>query len=220
MGWMEKLPWMGIGTCLVQGLRFIHRRGRLEANSEGSPKSEVEMRMEASYKNIERVVGWIGNADNKALIVLAFQGAIIAGGAAAIGLLKPAMAWQPTQVQGILFSLLLGGFAVAFILSVYNSVRAPNPDVTPREQEEGQGSPFFFGSIAAMSLDDFRARMHRLDVAGIEDELIRQTHVNAGIASRKFGRLRLAIVNLGLELAFLVAAAGLLAVWLAHWTGQ
>jgi len=44
--------------------------------------STTAARLEAAYRNLDRSIGWVQNADNKALIVLAFQGAVVAGLAA------------------------------------------------------------------------------------------------------------------------------------------
>ncbi len=171
------------------------------------PDLAQAQRLETSYKNLERIAGWIGNADNKVLIVLAFQGAIIAGIAT-----TGAGIWQTIQRQAQPWShyglaILFWVFVGCIILSLIYAFRAISPTVTHREHKEGRGSPFFYGTIAAMPLDQFRARMRGLDGDAIEEELIQQTHINAGIVCRKFQDTKAAIRFLWWELIFLLAAA-------------
>ena len=179
---------------------------RIRAESDDSP---AVFRLEASYKNLERVIGWIGNADNKALILLAFQGVILAGAAAVAGFIRMALLRQPTEwlFWGLCVTLVV--LASLFVACTCSAVHALHPDVKPRGAKVGQGSPFFFGSIAAMELAAFTAKMRGLDAVAIEGELIKQTHVNAVIVSRKFTWLKRAARLLVAELAFLAVAAAI-----------
>ncbi|CCF85631.1 membrane hypothetical protein [Nitrolancea hollandica Lb] len=175
------------------------------------------VRIEASYRNLDQVIGWIGNADNKALILLAFHGAVIAGGAAIFpaalqSLLEQLSVWMRILVIGPLVA-----FGVCFLVSVLRASRAIVPDVTTSEQSIGQHSPFFFGSVAGMTLDDFRARMYALDPKSLEEELIKNTYVIAGIAARKFCDVKAALYFLLLALVFLLVAIVIATVFLVVW---
>lgn len=166
----------------------------------------TSVRIEASYRNLDQVIGWIGNADNKALILLAFHGAVIAGGAVIVPaalepLLEQSSVWMRVFVIGLLVA-----FGVCFSYSVFRAARAIIPDVTTSEQQIGRHSPFFFGSVAGMTLDDFQTRMCALDPKSVEEELIKNTYVIAGIATRKFRDVKAALYSLLLALAFLVVA--------------
>jgi len=164
-------------------------------------------RLEASYKNLERIVGWVGNADNKVLIVLAFQGAIIAGIAT-----TGAGIWRTIQHQigpwwHYALAVIFWVFVCCVALSLICAFRAINPTISHQEHKEGRGSPFFYGTIAAMSPDQFYARMCGLDADAIEEELIRQTHINAGIVCQKFQDTKAAVRFLRWEMMLLLAAA-------------
>src|SRR5262249_51842524 len=106
-----------------------------------------------------------------------------------------------------IFLALVAVFLACFVISTFWAIRALYPDVTRREQDEGRRSPLYFGTIAAMPLGEFTSHMRGLDADGVEEELLRQTHINAGIASRKFAYLRLASLFMAMEIAFVVFAA-------------
>lgn len=171
-----------------------------------------QLRLDACYRNLERIIVWVGNADTKTLIVLAFQGAIIAVVATTGAAIRRAIGLQPEAWLQILLYGLFTGFGACFCLSLIFAFRAINPDTTPREAEEAKRSPFFFATIAAMSLAEFRDRVRGLDAETIEEELIKQTHVNAGIVTRKFRDMKRTLLWLRLELLFLFVAVLVIAL--------
>jgi hypothetical protein len=166
----------------------------------------VDARVNASYENLNRGISWISNADNKALIGLAFQGAILAGLAAAGDGLRVAIEHQRSECLVIVELVLLGGFTLALSWSLWKFFRSLFPRVTARDRSEAAQSPFFFGTIGAMPLAAFRERMRGLNALAIEEELIKQTHVVADIASRKFRNLQLAYIWLAPELLLLAGS--------------
>jgi hypothetical protein len=140
-------------------------------------------RLDASYRNLDRLIGWVTNADQKGLIALTLEGILIAGLVASGGTIAAAIERSPEfLVKWALIALLVAFGWCAGMFSL-----------TPREKEEGKRSPFFFGTIQAMGLDDFAALMRGMGPAEIEWELIRQTHVNAGIVARKFMEVKKAL---------------------------
>jgi Family of unknown function (DUF5706) len=160
-------------------------------------------RLDASYRNLDRAIAWVSNADTKALVVLAFQGAVLTG-LAAFG--EPLRASVENQRTCWLPALLLSGMAVflaVLCFSLWESFRTLFPDITPRDAQESTGSPFFFATISRMPLEDFNVRMSSLEIRDIEREVVKQTHVVASIATRKFTNLKHAFISLGLELFFL-----------------
>lgn len=168
------------------------------------PVSTTPDRLEAAYRNLDRSIGWVQNADNKALIVLAFQGAVVAGLAAAGDPLRTTIEHQRASWQPPTIIVLLIVFTIAFAFSAWKSLRTLLPDATARGV-----SPFFFGSIAGMNEADFRATMRQLDGTHIEEELNRQTFIVSGIADRKFARLRFSIIALAVELGSLLISTAL-----------
>lgn len=197
-------------VCGQTGNMTSSRGAGSEDTATTAAREAEQRRLDASYRNLERIAGWITNADNKALILLTFQGAVVAGVAATAGAARVAIDQQPMPALAWVLWGLLGLGLLAFGGSVYTSLRAIVPDITPREREAGHQSPFYFASIAALSLEHFSARMRALDTPAIEKELLRQTHVNAGIALRKFQRVNYSVKWLGVELVCLVLAAFIL----------
>lgn len=196
-------------VLVLQLLRNQRSAGGPGNDASVSPATTVgfQHRIDASYENLRRVIAWIGNADNKALIVLGFQGAIVAGVATAAGPLRTFLIGHPTPWPLWPMIALLAAFVVCFCVSLLMAFTTIYPDTKPRERDESRESPFFFGTISTMSLEKFTAKMHALDIAMLEDELIRQTHINAGIATRKFVSVKRASWFLGVELVFLLTSA-------------
>lgn len=170
------------------------------------PSELMAARIEAAYRNLDQVIGWIGNADNKALILLAIHGAMIAG-AAAIGptAIEPLHERTANWVLGVALVPIVA-FGICVTWSLILATRAISPDVTTSEQQIGRNSPFFFGSVAGMTVDEFRTRMCTLNLHDIEEELIKNTYVVAGIAGRKFRDVRMAVRLIRLAWMFLIMA--------------
>jgi len=157
----------------------------------------MSIRIEASYKNLERASSWVINADTKASLILAFNG----------GLFAHLMTKTP-EIRTILlkngvgmnFAILLAIsvlFLLFFILSITNCFRTIRPSIdgfTP--------SLFYFGTIQNLSLDVFKQRIKNLDEESIEEELINQTHIVSKVAYRKFTSIRKASNNLVASLIF------------------
>lgn len=149
-----------------------------------SPTAE---RLEANYRNLDRVNDWIANAEGKAGGVFGVAGILL-------GLVVSRLPDAIIGISKISFSLgwlsnlsfIAAG--ILLVLSTYRSLIVYYPKL-----DAPAVSPFYFGSIARMEFDDFSARMKQLDPTKIEAEIIQQTHVNAGIALRKFENTRAAI---------------------------
>jgi hypothetical protein len=156
-------------------------------------------RLEVNYRNLDRINAWIANADAKATAVLAGIGLLVAF---TFSRLSDVLAPQPHR-SPVTWYLNGGTFLLAVILltlSVYRSLRVLYPRVAPP-----MPSLLFFGTIAELSRDEFKARMKELDPAAIEEELILQTHVSARIAVEKFQNVGGAIRLLMAALPFLIA---------------
>lgn len=150
----------------------------------------MSQKIEASYRNLERVITWIQNADNKSSIVLAFNTAMIAVFFERLPyVLKMISLYRSDKhFLDIAVCLLLLAFLTCFIASIFNAVKVIFPDVHPRVTKK----LFFFGSIAALSKDDFIKGMNDLTDEDILNTLSEQTYINSEIASNKFRHLKLA----------------------------
>ncbi len=171
----------------------------------GEPADDVARRLDAEYRNLDRAVAWVANADNKALIALSFQGVVVVGLATVAEFVRAEINVQPAASRSWLTVLLIA-FIVFLVLSIFSAFRALFPIVSLGRPTGGGGSLFFFETVAAMPHDEFAARMRQLDIAGIESELIAQTHANAQVASRKFKRVKAVVIYLTIEVVCLVAA--------------
>lgn len=158
-------------------------------------------RLEACYRNLERVDEWIRSADNKAAALVTAESLLFALGVATLSdQVGAVVKGGPTlRVAALAFLAAIVSFAVSF----RSVLAALTPDVRQREE-----SLFFFGSIAGMSRGEFERRMKELSTETIEQELLDQTYTNAGIATLKFRHLStgsIALIwSLGLVLVFLV----------------
>jgi hypothetical protein len=154
--------------------------------------------LEANYRNLDRVIGWVASADAKATTILAVNGVLL--GLVASRLSDVIVAevintvYVPYARGGYFFS------ASLFIVSLCRAVIVFYPQVHPPAP-----SVFFFESIAEMKTQDFRARMNELDPANIVEELILQTHTVATIAKEKLKNVRAAILDFLGGLLFLIA---------------
>jgi len=138
--------------------------------------------------NLERILEWVSRFDNKSLIVLGVDTALL-------GILSgsaPQMSrWvQATQIfAGIAFAIL----AASFIL-VYTSTY-------PRTKTRAK-SLLFFGTVSELELDDFRHASIRRTEREYLDDLLEQCHKNSEIVASKFKSLTWAYRFLLLSLPF------------------
>jgi pycsar effector protein len=167
----------------------------------------MEDRLEATYRNLDRILQWVAMADNKALIVLTFQGAMVAGVAWIVISLGSTSFHRLAAWQLILLGILLVVFFLFFCVSLLKSFEGIFPSIRPLDKETDRGHQFFFGTIAAMPLEEFKRQMQSLQPGDIEEGLIQLTHINAQIAAKKFECLRAAVRALGLEMVTLALAA-------------
>lgn len=195
----------------IRARRHSSSPGTGRTGDQPGEEARLALRLDASYRNLDRVITWTANADNKAMIALAFQGAILAALASVADQIRDAFAtgWGCALVW--VLAVVGIAFIASFAISLYKLFRTIHPDTTPREKGIEQGSPFFFGTITGMPLEMFTARMKALDAAQVQEELIGQTYVISEIAHRKFARLRVANRCLLAELALLLVAVVIVA---------
>jgi hypothetical protein len=144
--------------------------------------------------------------------MFAFEGVMVAGIAASSNAVQGFVTRHASEPVVVALYALLSGSTLAFIGFLSFGFRAVYPDVTPRVLDESEGSPFFFGSIASLPLPEFERRSRALDVESIELALIRQTHVNAAIAGRKFHWLKRAFPCLIVQASCLIVSSLLVAM--------
>jgi hypothetical protein len=175
------------------------------------PNPHLEHHLDATQRNLERMHTHVAIADNKALIALTFQGAIVAGFAVLATTLKPHVESESVPVKfGVVVLVVL--FLVTFLISTWKLFQAISPRVTPTESLDDPSALFFFGTIAGMTTDEFMNRMNRLDPEAIHIGLLKTTQSVARIATAKYKNLQTAYVCLGIQMFFFMLAALLVVI--------
>jgi hypothetical protein len=157
----------------------------------------MEKKIEANYKNLERVNNWITNCDSKAGMVIAFNGILLTYLITKTPLIKKIVLDRSADIPSLLLYIIFCAYAVVLGISVYNAFKVINPDF-----KEKIPSLFFFCSIAQMDLKNYKHQMSGLTEERIEEELINQSYVNSKIAANKFIKLRSSVNYLLISLIF------------------
>ena len=157
----------------------------------------MEGKIDANYKNLERVNNWISNSDTKAGMILTFNGILCTYLITKIPLVKEIALRRFFDLPSCFLYFIFCAYALMLGLSLCRAFRVINPDI-----KEKIPSLFYFGTITEMKLEDFKKKMKELSQEDIEEELINQTYVNAKITISKFINLKSSIKYLFLSLAF------------------
>ena len=164
--------------------------------------ADADPTLDAAYRTLDRVLGSITHADNKALIALTFQGAIIAGLILVATPLKDIVTrhgfWEIASVVALAL------FFVCLCISTLKLFETISPRFVPAKSPDHVSELFYFAGIAGMPGDVYLARLQQLDRAQIHEAVASITHVNAQIAVQKFKNLHLAYRGLGLQLILYV----------------
>lgn len=154
-----------------------------------------EKRLELEQKSLERVVYWIGNSDTKIQIVLAFVAALPALLISQYSDIKFLITTSILFVAWFIVFLMLFHFYFLSTCLLF-AFRTIAPDVKPRNQ----GSLFFFGTIALMSVVKYKQKMLSITPEEAENQINEQTHTVFTIASAKFSNLQESLKRLILAL--------------------
>lgn len=157
----------------------------------------MERRIDANYKNLERVNNWISNSDTKAAVILTFNGILFSYLITKTPSVKEIILQRLLDLPSFFLYLIFCAYAVMVGMSIFHAFKVLNPDI-----KERLPSLFFFGTIAEMELEDFKKKMKELNLESIQEELINQTYVNAKIAITKFTNLKHSVQYLFLSLGF------------------
>lgn len=163
-----------------------------------------DSQLDASYRTLDRVLGTVQMADNKALIALTFQGAIIAGLALVALPLQASIHTRALSTWDILLGILLFGFFGCLALSTLKLFQTISPRIVHVKDTNHPSMLFYFGGIASMSIDEFADRLRDLGQEDIHTGIATITHVNSSIALKKFANLRVAFMGLGLQVLLYV----------------
>ncbi len=133
-------------------------------------------------KNLERLLSWINNADQKVQFIFALDTAMLA---VVVSLIPSSHSW--TVVNAIITSISSLGLLV--------SVVCLGLATFPRTKGT-KGSIIYFGGIVSYSETDFQKKMQNLSEAEYVEEIIRQCYRNAEIANAKYNYIKIAMIAL------------------------
>jgi hypothetical protein len=174
--------------------------------------------IEVNKDNLHRVIGFVDVIDGKAKFILTLVLALTAYLVTQLGPYLDAHAkwgkpadWAPPCF--IILDLLALGCLASFIASAITIICAISPTTS---QHSGRSSPLFFGTIADMGIEDFKATMKNITPANVIDQIADQTYDNAKIVARKTAHVRRSIrffyYGLGCFFAFTVCRPILLSL--------
>lgn len=133
-------------------------------------------------KSLERHLAWVGRFDTRTSLIVGITIAMLG----VIASLAPPLAkWTVVFWCSFLGTgALLAGCLIALYVGLFPKTTSPN------------SSLLYFGTICGLKPDEFRRRLRaQSDIEYFED-LADQCHVNAGILSRKFTCLKVALALL------------------------
>ena len=146
-------------------------------------------------ENLDRVIRFADVMDGKAKFILTIVLALAAYLVAQLGPYMDAHAkWGSMNNWAPPFFVILDLIAVAclacFIATAITVVCAISPRLT---QHSGKASPLFFGTIAGMSIEEFKKAMTELTPNNVIDLLADQTFDNAKIVKQKTAHVQRSI---------------------------
>jgi Family of unknown function (DUF5706) len=156
----------------------------------------IERRVSILENTLTRQLAWIAAADAKTGFIFAVSTAMIGFLASA----APAYGkWTSVGVVlAIAAAVLLLGSLGCVVLAVFPRTSGPKSSV------------IFFGGIAGRSVNSYRVDVQALIEEEYEEDLIRQCHINAQIASNKYHWIKFASVLLAVGTLPWLAAAYIL----------
>jgi len=144
---------------------------------------------EDAFNTLNLINSWINNVDTKASFALAFQ-AVVIGFGFNNGL--------PSAIQNFINCLpkdrtaIVWGQLIAVIIFITGSALAAVflllTLVAKTKNKSGKKSVLFFGTIAAASLNDYKAKTMNMSDSELTKDLLEQIHTNSDICSVKFKR--------------------------------
>jgi hypothetical protein len=178
-----------------------------KSTASGPPAVE-DLELDTSYRTLDRIVGNISSADNKALIALTFQGAVVAGLiiiADALSKVKD-FHWDAVQISIIVAVVCFFSCLCWSTLKLFQTI---SPRIAPPHSPEHISELFYFGGIVNTKHDDYQMRMRDLTIEQVHEAVTHITWVQAHIVQQKYRNLRHAFQGLGLQVILFVIVVAL-----------
>ena len=168
---------------------------------------EIVFEKEDSYKLLELTNSWIGNMDTKASFLLAYlalvNGFVVSNGVPSIFSELPSI---PTGVDIWLKKIL----AIALYLTLVSSLFLLLGTLTARlKGNKKKTSLLFFGEIASMSLNDYKAKILNRTEEELIKDVLEQIHTNSLICTKKSR-----YYNVGVRVTFIATVLYVVCMWM------
>jgi|SRR5947209_8105458 len=176
--------------------------------SSGGPPSVEDLELDTAYRTLDRIVDNIVSADNKALIALTFQGAVVAG----LIIVADQLAHAHKMVLGPMWLgiiVVVAAFFSCLCWSTYKLFQTISPRIVPPHSAEHISELFYFGGIVNTKHDEFQRRMRDLSLEQVHEAVTHITFVQAHIVQAKYKNLRHAFQGLVLQVMLFVVVVSL-----------
>jgi hypothetical protein len=145
---------------------------------------------------LNRVQQWVLAADTKVSVLAATEAAVFA-------YVLPALAEWLEDASTT--TVIRAGLFVAILLLAYGIYRSLDALLPRTRNPHRLKSVTFFGDIATLTPDAYRARLKEMTNDDWEADYVNQIHTNAVIASGKHHSVRVGVVSFGIGLTVLAA---------------
>jgi hypothetical protein len=171
--------------------------------SAGRPETVEDLELDTAYRTLDRIVDNIATADNKALIALTFQGAVVAGLIIIADQLSHTHEFK-WNVMHISVIVIVAAFFCCLCWSTLKLFQTISPRIAPPHSAEHVSELFYFGGVVNTKHDEFKRRMRDLDLDQVHEAVTHITWVQAHIVQAKYKNLRHAFQGLGLQVILFV----------------
>jgi hypothetical protein len=164
------------------------------------PKADLSLDLSTAEYNLSLIAGWIRFADGKATFLLTV----------AIAAFSASLSVLPSTTRVVIFCLDDGRVSLAIILAVLTALFYCTLAVAlyllvdvvrPRlDRDSGKHSWYYFQSMASLNSDQFRDYTDGLTIHSKMNQLHDQIYNNTRIATKKFERVRCAVIALSVAM--------------------
>lgn len=148
---------------------------------------------EDAYQTLELINNWINNVDTKASFALAFIGIML--GFCFTGDLPAAfISFQKAQNKTIDLWIEVIAVVILITFGVITSTVLLSVLIAKAKNTSGKKSVMFFGTIAEISLNDYKSKTMNMSETDLTKDLLEQVHTNSIICTQKFKRYNTGMV--------------------------
>ncbi len=161
-----------------------------------SVSNNLENKIEANCKNLDRAISWVSVADNKAKFILSIELVILGFLMTQAKFIFTIIItfWQSKHILKIIggagLSIIFALYILFAIISIINLIKVISPKRKPFTDKK---SLFYYQTIADISSTDFKNRMKNITDEEILEELSVQTFNISKVVVKKFDEIQSSI---------------------------